>query len=221
MSVLSYLYNKIESKRKERCQQLRPLILHSLKKRLGDDYTVSSVICNNCNAAIMLHELQQPFKSPFVNLWIPPSDYLFLLKNFQSMVVADFEDVSNSYPDVNYPVGLLGGKVVIHFMHYKTFDEAVQIWRRRAQRIDYENLRVMMIERDGTTLEHLRQFDALPFKYKVVLTHEAHPELKSCFALKHCTDKSNQQIMHPYLFTGWKGKRYYDQFDWVKFLFDK
>ena len=40
-----------------------------------------SVISANCVGAFILHDLNQPFNSPFVNLYLDPSDFVRYLQN--------------------------------------------------------------------------------------------------------------------------------------------
>lgn len=40
-----------------------------------------SLIANNCNGGFILHDLGLQFRSPFVNLYINPNDYIFILEN--------------------------------------------------------------------------------------------------------------------------------------------
>lgn len=39
-----------------------------------------SLISSNCNGAVILHDPGLKFQSPFVNRWIPPKDYVKMLK---------------------------------------------------------------------------------------------------------------------------------------------
>ena len=98
---------------------IRVFILREIRKRIN---TSPSVVCNNCTGAMVLHEYGLQFCSPFVNLWIPPKDYLYLLHHLKDLVMADFEDITGENLQYGYPVGLLGGKVHVHFMHYHSFE---------------------------------------------------------------------------------------------------
>ena len=43
--------------------------------------TEFSLISSNCNGGFMLHDLGLQFRSPTVNLWIPPSDFIRFLRD--------------------------------------------------------------------------------------------------------------------------------------------
>ena len=195
---------------------IRVFILREIRKRINTP--PPSVVCNNCTGAMVLHEYGLQFCSPFVNLWIPPKDYLYLLHHLKDLVMADFEDITGENLQYGYPVGLLGGKVHVHFMHYHSFEEAVAAWKRRTARMDFKNLRIIYCERDNTTIDILREFDKLPYTHKVAMTHLPHPELKSVCYIKGFSEEG--QLGNIFTFSGWFGKQYYDQFDWVKFFFE-
>lgn len=81
-----------------------------------------------------------------------------------------------------YPIGILGGKVEIQFLHYHTEREAANKWYRRSQRVNFNKLLVIGMEQNLTTVEHIKQFDALPFKNKIFFSSRNFHELKSnCF----------------------------------------
>jgi len=54
--------------------------------------------------------------------------------------------------------------VLIHFLHYKTFEEAQEKWNKRKQRINWDNLFVMMYTSE---MEEAERFDRLPYEKKI------------------------------------------------------
>ena len=92
----------------------------------------------------------------------------------------DFTEVSTEY---SYPVGMLGD-LTFHFVHYNSFEQATSAFARRVARISYDNLFVIFSERDGCTYDHLKEFDSLPYKNKVVFTHKVYPDIRSSFYIE-------------------------------------
>lgn len=45
-----------------------------------------SLIANNCNGGFILHDLGLKFRSPFVNLYINPDDYIYILQNLPDIM---------------------------------------------------------------------------------------------------------------------------------------
>ena len=116
---------------------------------------------------------------------------------------------------IDYPIGDLYG-TEIHFMHYKTFDEAVYKWREICRRINKDSLYLIMTDRDGCTLEDMKAFDDLDYRNKVLFTNKKYPEIKCAFYVKGFeNEKSVGQLQTKMSITG---KRYIDQFDYVEFL---
>ena len=156
----------------------RKAINKTYQKRLTNQGM--SVISANCVGAFILHDLNQPFNSPFVNLYLDPSDFVRYLQNIEFYQAQPLQFIQTEKP---YPVGLLGD-LKVHFMHYHSEQEAKEKWEARSQRLDFDNLFIMMTDKDGgkgAKYEDLQAFDNLPYPNKVVFTHKPYPEFKSAF----------------------------------------
>jgi uncharacterized protein (DUF1919 family) len=86
-----------------------------------------------------------------------------------------------------YPVGVLGDKVEIHFLHYKTAAEANDKWNRRIQRLNLNNL--FFIYSDGGAAaagagdydfseDYLARYEKLPFGHKIFFSSK--PRAGNC-----------------------------------------
>lgn len=168
-----------------------------------------SVISSNCNGALILHDLNEPFRSPFVNLYLEPNDFIRYLQNMDFYHQQTLNFPPNDKP---YPVGKLGD-ITLHFMHYHSAQEAQEKWESRLKRLNKDNLFILMTDRDGCSRKNLEEFDRLPFKNKVVFTHKPYPEFQSAFYIKGF--ETQNQVGDLFAFSGWNGKKYYDQFDYV------
>ena len=171
-----------------------------------------TVISANCVGAFILHDLHQPFNSPFVNLYLSPQDFLRYLQNMDFYLTQPLTFVKT---EKSYPVGKLAD-LEIHFMHYNSEQEANEKWQLRTSRMNLDNLFIMMTDRDGVTEKDIQLFDQLPFKNKVIFTHTPYPAFKSAYYIKGF-EKQNQ-VGDLFEFSGWNGKKYYDQFDYVKWF---
>lgn len=174
-----------------------------------------TVISANCVGAFILHDLNEPFNSPFVNLYLSPKDFIRYLQNMAFYQQQPLEFIASSQ---NYPVGKLAD-IKIHFMHYHSEQEAKEKWLARSARINPDNLFIVMTDKDGAqgiAYEDLVAFDQLPFKNKVVFTHKPYPELKSAFYIKGFEQQN--QVGDLFTFSGWNGVKYYDQFDYIKWF---
>lgn len=173
-----------------------------------------SVISSNCNGAFILHDLKQPFNSPTVNLYMDAKDYIEFLENIDYYLKCDLiEKTDEKY---NYPLGRLDD-IVIHFMHYRSFEQAKVKWNERKQRINTQNLFIMMCDRDGCTEEIIRRFDKLSYKNKVIFTHLSYPDIKSAYYIRGF--ENEKEVGHLFKYkTIFSIHKYYDDFDYVKWF---
>lgn len=174
-----------------------------------------TVISANCVGAFILHDLNEPFNSPFVNLYLSPKDFVRYLQNISFYQQQTLSFIPSEKP---YPVGKLGD-IQIHFMHYHSKEEALEKWTMRSARMNFDNLFIMMTDKDGAQgidYEDLVAFDQLPFKNKVVFTHKPYPELKSAIYIRGFENQN--QVGDIFTFSGWDGMKYYDQFDYVSWF---
>lgn len=175
--------------------------------------TNPTIISSNCNGAVMLYDLNLKFLTPTVNLFLFPKDFLRFVSDLDKYLSNDAElvQVESRKP---YPVGKLID-VEIHFMHYPTFEEAINKWNERRKRIQSNNIYLMMTDRDGCTYEDMVNFDKLPYN-KVIFTNKHYPEIKSSFYIKGFEDESSVGVLsNP---KNLWGKRFLDDFDYVSFL---
>lgn len=106
------------------------------------------------------------FLSPFINLYLKEQDYLKLLNNMKYYVNCNLKFVrweyNRSYKK-DFPVCALDD-VELYFNHYFSFDDAEKCWYKRCQKINWNNLFVMMYTEDKDILKY---FDRLKFDKKV------------------------------------------------------
>ncbi len=191
--------------------RLRNLRNKQMRKKLKNK---PSIIANHCIGGIISHDLGLKFLSPTVNLKILPDDFIKFIENLDKYLNAEFVKVDSDLP---YPVAKLED-ITVYFVHYKSFEEAVNKWKERAKRVDYNNLRVIMTAREGASYETLKKFNDLPYK-KVVFDDVAHPELESAV---HVHRKGGKPLGNVYIsdIVTITGKRAFELtgFDIIKFL---
>lgn len=140
-----------------------------------------TLICSNCAGGILYHNLGLQFRSPFINLYMGNNDFLYALEHFDEFLAQDVVEDKNF--EKNYPVGIGLGDVRIHFMHYDSFEEAIEKWNARKARVDMNNAEFMLTNFSGD-FNVLQRFEKLPYANKVVFTREEYPEITSAFCLK-------------------------------------
>lgn len=187
----------------------RKAFLAKNKKRLKNSNP--TVISSNCNGALILHDLNLRFNSPFVNLWIKPKDFIKLLKDFDTYMEANLEEVTEE--GINYPIGRLID-ISIYFKHYSNFADVLEKWEERKKRIDKNNFFVLFSDRDGCTYDDLLEFDKLPIANKIVFTHKPYKEISSAFYIKGFEGEKSVGMCADYM-PETPYMKYYNQFDYV------
>jgi uncharacterized protein (DUF1919 family) len=144
--------------------------------------TEFTIISNNCWGAHIYSSLRIPYRTPFVGLFIPPQDYLQLVRRFDYYIQSRLSFASQSRlvhlnqwrtrEGLSYPIGLLNGCVELHFQHYADEHQARAKWLRRCQRItpNPANRFFKFDDREGATTKDLRDFCSLPLAHKVCFT---------------------------------------------------
>lgn len=173
-----------------------------------------TLFASNCNGACICHDLGLPFRSPFVNLWLSSPDFVKFLRAPREYLSYELKFLNQT--DKPYPVARLKD-ITVYFEHYSSQEEACELWRRRCERINWDNLFVLMSDRDGCTPELLREFDALPYQNKAVFTHIPYPDIISAVYIPGFEDQACLGAYSEFV-NGRSGKKRYDAFDYVKWF---
>lgn len=168
----------------------------------------------------MAHELRRPFCSPTVNLYFESHDgFLSYVEDLAYYTVTELRACGSGLcAGREYPIGMLQGDdrhhdVRIHFLHYRTFEEACNKWETRTRRICPERIAVVL-HVDGIDERIMERFAALPYTKKVVIAYE--PSIRPfVYTLRFLTDFTAGRLLR---FKGCTGRRYLDEFDYAAFL---
>lgn len=164
-----------------------------------------------------MHDLKQRFLSPTVNLWFEPKDFIEFVKNLEVYLTAELVFLPELEEERGYPVGILNNRVKVYFQHYRTREQAKEKWVQRCSRVRMDNLFIIFTDRDGCTYEDLQEFDALPYRNKVVFNNKEYDEFKSAYYIKGF--ENAQCVGDCFSFKGsLTGEKYYDDFPYVKWL---
>ena len=147
------------------------------RKINSDDFTI---ISNNCWGGLIYQSYGLKYNTPTAGLFFMAEDYIRFIsdmKNYLNMELNFIEpNKSHSYEIIKnksnfgtYPIGCLGD-IEIHFLHYKTEEEAKEKWERRAKRINYDKILYKFNDQNDCSIELLEKFSKLPFKNKICFT---------------------------------------------------
>ena len=184
-------YLAIKKKREnKKLYELRAPYIKDIEALIDKD---TSIISSNCFAGRIMQDLKMQYNSPTLGLYIWYPDYIEFLSNLKYYLTeAKIEFVEHSkYPLGDerrkkwshwYPVGVLGGKVEIQFLHYHSEEEAAEKWYRRASRVNWNKLLIVGMEQNLCSIDDIKAFDALPYANKYFFSSKDLLGLKSnCF----------------------------------------
>lgn len=179
------------------------------KARLkNSDFTI---FAQNCIGSVMYHDLGLQFDSPTINLLLPPKDFVRFMKEIHYYLE---QPITFQKTDKSSPVGDLDG-LTVHFIHYKTEQEALSSWKKRIERIHWDKVFVICCD-EGLTYDDMADFDHLPYQNKILFMHKADPSIKCGIYTKDFQDKTDARLLE---FCNLFGKRYYQRYvDYVKWL---
>ena len=181
----------------------------NLQRQLkNDNFTI---LCSNCVGGVIYHRLNKRFLSPTINLWMHQLDFLKFVKNLEGYIAKDLEFVKTNY---DYPVGKLGD-IKIYFNHSKTEAEARENWNRRKGRIQYDNLYIIMYDRDGVTKDDILSLNNVVCINKIVFSDKQYNDIDYVMTIKPTSKLFGEQ----YLDKDWLGRRSFEKyFDFVNWL---
>lgn len=162
-----------------------------------------TIISNNCWGGMVYEAHNLPKNSPTVGMFFMADDYIKFLSHLKDYLAAELAFIKpedsrwkkenatsgdkrwGSYPIGKLEIFLSGGysknelstteSIEIFFLHYRSEKEAKEKWERRIKRINWDRLLVKFNDQNGCTEEHIKAFDALPYKNKVCFTVKEHP----------------------------------------------
>ena len=169
MNTLIFYLSRINKKVAEKCYRFWLRFFNKNKS--------FTIISNNCFGGGIYESLNLPYTSPTVGLFFYAPDYILFLKDLNVNLTKKIEFKNNSkFEEANlfreskkwfYPIGFLDNGIEIHFMHYKSENEAVIKWERRAERVNFQNLFIKFCDRDLCSDIIVEEFVKLDFEKKV------------------------------------------------------
>ncbi len=172
---LSYGKPTIERHKKE--------LKKKLKKR---DFTI---ISSNCWGGFVYQYAEMEYLTPTIGLYFHAPCFIRFISDLKNnlakeitFVTASKYDTANEFRKSEkryYPIGMLGDDIEIHFLHYKSAEEAVEKWNNRKKRINYDHLIFSFCDKFCCTPEEIKAFDDMDLDKKVFFTHKPLPGIAS------------------------------------------
>ncbi len=143
------------------------------------------IIANNCWGGEVYQWYNKPYNSPFVGLFLYSPCFIKVVSDFDNYMSKELTFLKKSKylkEEQTYPIGLIDD-AEIHFLHYKTEEEAFTKWTRRKERMlkvtDKSNYFFKICDMYNSSESILTEFHKLPFKNKVSFGINNFPSLKN------------------------------------------
>lgn len=188
--TLGYIYLKLKSTLKDPFSPIKKTL-----RRIKLKHKDFTIISNNCWAGFIYQYYGLPYKTPFIGLYLFADDYIKLLDNLKYYLAKPLTELTperSKYKEMlikrghlnKFPIGIIDNDIEIHFMHYKNFIEAKNIWDRRLMRINYKKLIVKFSDNDLCSDDHILMFSNLDFPNKLCFTSKKFENLENVIQLK-------------------------------------
>lgn len=180
------------------------------------------IISNDCWGAELYKILDRPFNTPFIGLMLMGPCYIKLLEDFKYYLNLPLNFIDNSkYGEMqviksgtNFPLGVLGDSgIEVHFLHYKSKEEAKDKWQRRLIRIDWDHLFIKYdCNKDYADKATVEKFIKMRYANKLIFGKENFG-FKEVVLVEHCAYNAVKQFRSCFLNfspVGWlKGETMY------------
>ena len=138
-----------------------------------------TILSNNCFGGIMASTLGMECCSPFKNLWVEEKQFIRFLEHpgdYLSLepVPAGWENGKHKTELAHYPVLKLGD-IRLHCNHDTDPDEAIAKWKRRAKKINWENMIAVMLTMDAGLEQPFYQAGTVRKKYCLTPFESSNP----------------------------------------------
>lgn len=200
--------------RKKIAGRYRPALNAQIQTQLKDikPFTIFS---NNCLGGVFYHDAGVQFTSPLINTAMDGEDFLRFLENPRYYL--DHEMEFFAWPGRTFPIARIDD-IEVNFVHYKTREECIEKWKKRAERIVWDNIFVVATNHDGMCHEDcMERFDRLPYKNKIMFVTKEYPQYAWAIPIRQF--KNRFQCRVTTAFADMKGHRYYETaFDIAKWI---
>lgn len=200
--------------RKMLSRKYRPILNAQMREELKNvkPFTVFS---NNCLGGVFYSDAGLQFTSPLINTAMDGDDFLKFLANPHYYLNHEMEFIT--WPGRDFPIARIDD-IEVNFVHYKTPEECLEKWRKRAERIVWDNIFIVATNHDGMCHDDcMERFDALPYKNKIMFVSREYPQFDWAVLIKQF--KNRFQCRVTVAFADMKGHRYYETaFDIAKWI---
>ena len=170
----------------------RSIFAKKRRKKLNNtDFTI---ISNNCWGGVVYEHFGLQKLSPTVGLYFFADDYVKFINRLEYYLSLDLKMIKveeSKYvqeliarKQENVPIGLLEDIEVV-FLHYNNADLAKEKWKRRVERVNWNNLIIKFSYMNGCDDNILEKFEEIVQKYpkSIVFVTREYPEYDNTYVV--------------------------------------
>lgn len=203
---MSAIKNFLKGIRDKILWQKRKKYIPVLKQIIPEDASIFSM---NCFAGRIYQDLERKYNTPTAGLFFLPEDFVKISQNI-SLIKEEIEEVKTSkwkgWEEVvkshgSYPVGRIKGTdIEIHFLHYPSFEEAVDKWKRRTERFNFNNYYIIGFCQNGWECypDYFKDFDNIDHSKKILFANGNAEGFKDVIGIESFRNKKDSP--DPYKF---------------------
>lgn len=146
------------------------------RKIKSDDFTI---ISNNCWGGFIYQSYNLKYNTPTIGLFFMADDYIKFLREVKKWIYSPIQfinyDESKYYEYFKkwdkfgkYPIGRFNNSdIEIHFLHYINAESALENWKRRCNRINWDKVLYKFNDQNLCREKHIQEFSELKYKNKI------------------------------------------------------
>lgn len=178
---MSRIKNFLKGVRDKILWHKRKKYLPAIEKLIPESTSVFSM---NCFAGRIYQDLGREYNTPTAGLFFTPQDFVKIGQDI-SVIKREIEEITESKwrgaKEVvknhgKYPIGKIKGTdIEIHFLHYPTFEEAIDKWKRRVERFNFDDYFFIAFCQNGWEEypDLIYDFSTLPVERKILFTNDS------------------------------------------------
>lgn len=167
------------------------LTANKRRKRIKeDDFTI---ISNNCWGGFIYQSYGIKYNTPTIGCFFMAKDYIKFISNIEYYLKQPLKPVVSSSskwysliknkPDFDtYPIGRLDD-IEIHFLHYNSFEDALEKWEERVKRINYKKIIYKFSEMNDCDKSDILTFQSLDLLNKICFVSAKNKDLKNEYTI--------------------------------------
>jgi len=168
--------------------------IKTLRSRVGSAVNLAgleerefTVISNDCWGQALYDEYGLPMQTPLNGAGMYADCFIRFLGDIEGYLSSPLQFVGNSrhlalgrvrnqrWP---WPIAVLRDDVEVHFLHHRTEEACRRVWEAGCEKLNFKRIAVKFsADKDGATEEHIKQFDAMPFERKLLISRHEHPSV--------------------------------------------